>query len=301
MPRALGVLALALVIRTSLAALDQDHPPGPEQPQPPPVPPTPETTGWTHEVRPGAFVTAIYTSPDSNEAPDPAIRGTTGTLTYRLVLDAGLAWRSDSSAVDQTLHAVYGETRVRGAEWAEGDDDLRYDGVYRHDLTKPTFAYRGWGAETSFTAPGDREDLLDPIRVYGSWGIGQLYRNLFPKTDSLEVRVGVRIQKSWGPYISAHQNDLLVGPELIGRYERVIDENRRFFIAYEGWGDFGDLGHYAHLITAGASMHFTTHIAVDLALRAYYESRPRDVETTVAGYNRMFIRQDCVLGVTTKF
>ena len=154
MPRVHGVLhALALGIQATVDALDMGHPSGPELPQP--VPPTPETTGWTHEVRPGAFVTAI------------------------------------SSA------------------------------------------------------------------------------------------------------------RLLVGPELIMRHERVIDDHRRCFINDEAWGDSGDPRHCIHLVTAGASMHSITHIAVDPSVRANEESRPRDVETTVAGCHRLSIRQDCVLGLTT--
>lgn len=282
-----------------LAAADAGAPPGPQAPQPPPVPPPPELLGWSHQFHPGLFFTSVIVSEDADTAPDPTIKGSSDSLSYRVVFDGALAWRGDTSALDQTLHVAYGQVKQSEAEWLENIDEARYDGVFRRDLMKPTFAYRAWGVETVFTS-AEEEKLFDPLRVFGSWGVGQLYKDWFPG-DAFEWRLGVRVQKSWGSELSESQEDFLFGPEALLRYERTIDDLRSFFVMYEGWSEFDDFGHVTNTITAGVKMRFATYLALELGLRMYYESRPKDVAQEEPGYSRWFMRQDTLIGIDAVF
>ena len=304
MPRHLLILSLSLWCSlgsaVGLAAADGDVPPGPQAPQPPPAPPPPaELLGWSHQFHPGFFLTSVFVSSDIEDSPDPTLQGSASSLAYRAVFDGALGWRSNSSALDQTLHLSYGQVKQSDVPWQENIDELRYEGVYRRDIVKPTFAYRSWGTETVFTN-ADQDAAFDPIRVYASWGVGQLYRDFFPG-DALEWRLGVRLQKSWGSELTESQEDWLFGPEARVRYERTIDDLRSFFAMYEGWGEFSDMGHVTNVITAGVKMRFSTYLAVELGLRMYYEARPQDAGPEDTGYSRWFIRQDAMIGVDAVF
>lgn len=296
------VLTFVCAIAATLDAADPAVPPGPQAPQPPPVPATADLLGWSHEFHPGAFFTAVYTSDDAESAPDPTIQGSSSSMAFRGVFDGALAWRGRISAVDQKLHLAYG--RVRQSDiWAESIDEVRYDGIYRRDVMVPTFVYRAWGLETVFTNP-DNANVFDPLRVHGSWGVGQLYKELFPN-DALEWRLGVRLQKSWGSTLTEEQEAWLFGPEAMGRYERTIDELRSFFLMYEGWSDFTDLRHVTNVITGGVKMRFATYLAVELGVRLYYEARPSghlaEADEDQPAYSRWFIRQDVLIGIDAVF
>lgn len=288
---------LLLLVRLPAHAADNDLPPGKQAPQPPPVPPPPELLGWSHQFHPGLFFTSVYVSDDVARAPDPTIQGSADSLAYRVVFDGALAWRGDTSAFDQTLHLAYGQ--VHQEEWLENIDELRYDGVYRRDIIKPTFAYRSWGAETVFTS-ADEEAVFDPIRVYGSWGVGQLYKDWFPG-DASEWRLGVRLQKSWGSDLTAEQERWLLGPEARLRYERTVDDLRSFFAMYEGWSEFSDMRHTTSVITAGLKFRLASYLALELGLRMYYEARPSGVQDDEVGYSRWFVRQDTMIGIDAVF
>lgn len=292
-------LPFLLVIPCALVAADGDTPPGKQAPQPPPVPPPPELLGWSHEFHPGLFFTSVYVSDDAGDAPDPTIQGSADSLAYRVAFDGALAWRGDTSALDQNLHLAYGQVKQSDATWLENIDEVRYDGIFRRDIIKPTFAYRSWGMESVFTS-AEEEKPFDPIRIYGAWGIGQLYQDWFPG-DAAEWRLGVRVQKSWGSALADSQEDWQVGPEARLRYERTMDELRSFFVMYEGWSEFSDIGHVTNVITAGLKFRLATHLAVELGLRMYYEARPADADPEVTGYSRWFIRQDTMLGVDAVF
>jgi hypothetical protein len=284
-----------------LGAAEGDLPPGPEAPQPPPVPPPADLLGWSHQFRSGMYFNSVYISDESASAPDPTIRGSSSSLSYRGIFEGALAWRSETSALDQKLRLAYGQVRQEDASWLENADEIRYDGVYRRDISKPTFVYRSWGLETVFTSAPPDEDFADPIRVHAGWGIGQLYKDLFAADDALEWRLGVRVQKAWGDQLAPHQDDLTFGPEALLRYEREIDEFRTFFAMYEGWSEFEDLSHVTNLVTAGVNVRFSTYLTIELALRMYYESRPEDLAPDTPGYSRWHIRQDTLIGATAVF
>ena len=291
--------AALLLLGRLLNAAEGESPPGRQAPQPPPIPPPGELLGWSHLFHPGFFFTSVYVSDDAAAAPDPTIQGSANSLSYRAVFDGALAWRSDTSALDQRLHLAYGQVKQADAGWLENIDEIRYDGVYRRGLAKPTFAYRSWGLETVFTS-ADHDAAFDPVRVFASWGVGQLYHDLMPG-DALEWRLGVRVQKIWGSDLLPHQGDLLIGPEALLRYERIFDDLRSFFLMYEGWSEFSDPGHVTNTITGGLKMRFATHLTVELGLRMYYEARPDDVGHEVPGFSRWYVRQDSMIGVDLVF
>lgn len=293
-------LALVLMLGSlDLHGADRDTPPGQEAPQPPPVPSPPELLGWSHQFHPGLFFTSVYVSDEPELSPDPTLRGSSDSLAYRAVFDGGLAWRGDSSALDQTLHVAYGQVHQEASGWQESIDEVRYDGVFRRDIIKPTFAYRSWGAESVITS-ADEDTVFDPVRVYGSWGIGQLYKDWLPG-DAFEWRVGVRLQKSWGGDLTAEQERWQLGPEARLRYERTIDDLRSFFAMYEGWSEFSDMRHTTNIITAGLKYRIASHLALELGLRMYYEARPTGVDDPEVGYSRWFIRQDTMVGIDAVF
>lgn len=297
--RAKRSLVPLLAGMTTVIAADNATPPGPQAPQPPPVPPPPELLGWSHDFHSGLFFTSVYVSDDAATAPDPTIRGSADSLAFRVVFDGALAWRDEANAFDQVLHLAYGRVHQEDGGWLENIDEVRYDGVYRRDLIKPTFAYRSWGLESVFTS-AEEGHAFDPIRVYGSWGIGQLYKDWYPG-DACEWRLGMRLQKSWGSELTAEQERWLLGPEARLRYERTIDDLRSFFVMYEGWSEFSDLRHTTSVITAGIKFRFATHLALELGLRMYYEARPTGVTDDSTGYSRWFTRQDTMLGLDAVF
>lgn len=300
-PPLVAIILSAVVI--SAGAADPAIPPGPQAPQPPPIPATADLLGWSHEFHPGAFFTSVYTSDDAGSSPDPTIQGSSSSISYRGVFDGALAWRGHTSALDQKLHLAYGRVRQSGSEWTENIDEVRYDGVYRRDIIDPTFVYRAWGLETVFTNP-DNGNSFDPMRVYGSWGVGQLYQEWFPG-DAFEWRLGIRLQKSWGSTLTEEQEDWLLGPEALLRYERTMDDLRSFFVMYEGWSEFGDLRHVTNIITGGVKMRFATYLAIELGVRLYYEARPSDLSTDSdedqPAYSRWFVRQDVLIGIDAVF
>ena len=152
-----------------------------------------------------------------------------------------------------------------------------------------------------FVGPGPAKDAFDPITAHGGAGIGQRWDNLLPEKDKLEWRLGVRAQKTWGRYFDPPQDDVEVGPEAFLRYEREVSKELRYFIQYEGFAPFNDLGHVTNLGTAGLSAQVNAHLTVELNLRAYYESHPKDADPLVTGYDHWGVRQDTMLGLTYLF
>ena len=54
-----------------------------------------------------------------------------------------------------------------------------------------------------------------------------------------------------------------------------------------------------NLITAGLTFQLARHLNLDLALRAYYETRPREDrdDQLLSGYNQWSIKQDTLIGL----
>jgi hypothetical protein len=265
------------------------------------APPPPPPSNWTHKGRLGLFFTDVYANGNAAQSPDPTVRGTTNSMSYLGSFEGTLEWRENANSLQQDLTLKYGRLKQEHIDWVTNSDEARYEGVYRREVAKPTFIYLGWGAKSVFLGPSPDKDAFDPITTHVSVGVGQRWDNLLPEKDKLEWRLGVRAQKTWGRYLNPPQDDLLVGPEAYLRYEREVSKELRYFIQYEGFAPFTDLGHVSNLCAAGLAAQLSTHLTVELNLRAYYESHPKNADPLVTGYDHWGVRQDSMLGLTYLF
>jgi hypothetical protein len=266
-----------------------------------PVPPPPPPSNWTHKGRLGLFFTDVYANGNAAQSPDPTVRGTTNSMSYLASFEGTLEWRKDANSLQQDLTLKYGRLKQAHVNWVTNNDEAHYEGVYRHEVAKPTFVYLGWGVQSVFVGQPPAKDAFDPITAHGSAGIGQRWDNLLPIKDKLEWRLGVRAQKTWGRYLNPPQDDVLVGPEAFLRYEREVSKELRYFIQYEGFAPFNDLGHVTNLGTAGLAAQLSAHLTAELNFRAYYESHPKNADPLATGYDHWGVRQDTMLGLTYLF
>jgi hypothetical protein len=191
----------------------------------------------------------------------------------------------------------------------------RYDGVLRHEFYSPTFVYLAWGAQAEFVVPPPayaNNQTFDPFTVCVSAGIGQLWQNFLISPDmavvakdreqnTLEWCLGVRGQKTWGDDLLPPQGNFQIGPEAYLLYEHQLSADLRFFVQYEGHGEFKDLKHVINLVTAEIKAQLNKYLAVDLAFRAYYETRPKEVATDFPGYNQWGVVENVLVGLIYTF
>lgn len=259
-------------------------------------------SNWTIIGRVGAYVANVSTS-NADTSRDTTIATTAESTSYLFTYEGQANWKSDKDSIDNLLKARYGRIRTDNQAWQENNDEIRYDGVYRRELIRPHFVYLGWGAESVFTGPDPHNYAFDPTTGRASVGYGQRYEDFLPDKNHFEARVGVRAQQSWGPSVPAGDDEIETGIEAFVRYEHLLkrgegDYDVRFFAQYEGFSEFEDLGHITNLVTAGLTMQLTRYLAVELGLRAYYESTPDRDDGTGIGYDEWGIRQDSLFGLT---
>jgi hypothetical protein len=308
-----GLLALCSAHPGAVQAADADAgaPVVPVVPLPPPPPPAPSP--WATEGRLGLFFSNTATH-NADVSRDPTIGGASSQMAVLGTVDLKAVWTDGKNSVDHLLKARYGRTKSAGDAFLENEDEARYDGVYRRELSKPHFIYLGWGIETVWTGPhrddptqppDDPNNPFDPLLAHVGTGYGQRYQDWAP-TDAFEWRLGVRAQKSWGSQLTDDQERVETGPELYARYEGTpisYHKDLKYFAQYEAFAEFADLRHVSNLITAGLTFQFAKHLNLELALRAHYESRPkedRDAQV-LPGYNSWAIKQDTLVGVVYTF
>jgi hypothetical protein len=271
------------------------------------LPETSVVSRWSRKGVIGVFLSNTTTA-RAEESRDATIAGTTGATSVSGKIDAGLEWRSGKNSTENLLKAVYGRIRQQDQEWVENKDEVRYDGVFRRVLERPSFLYLSWGCETVFTGPEPERDTFDPFLVKGAAGYGQLYEDMLPEKDRFEWRIGARIQKSWGSSLDHVEDNVETGPELFARYERQAiikrdDQDLRYFAQFEAFSEFNDIRHLTSVITAGLTYQLTRFLTIDLAMRAYYEMRPKEDrdDHLEAGYDQWSLRQDVLLGLAYTF
>lgn len=310
------VLASAslLLLAAGLVAEDQAPiaPPAPAvEPQPAPAPAP--ASNWKNEGRIGAFFSNTTTR-NADESHDPTIGGSSRSTAVLGTLDAKAAWSEGKNSVDHIAKGRYGRVRTNDDGWTENEDEARYDGVYRRELKAPHFVYLAWGLESVWTgpykedpalAPTDSRNPFDPLLARASGGYGQKYANWVPE-DSFEWRLGSRAQKRWGSQLREDERGIETGIEAFARYEGTpasYDKNLKYFAQYEGFSEFNDLQHITNLVTAGLTFQLSKYINLDLALRAYYETRPKEDrdEKQLPGYNAWSLKQDTLIGVVFAF
>ncbi len=292
-----AVLSLCL-LTTALVAEDRPAPP-------PPAPAGDPPPAWILKGRLGAYFANVATQ-HADTSRDPTISGTAESTSYLLTYEGQANWKTDLDSVDNLLKARYGRLRTEDKSWQENNDEIRYDGVYRREVGRPHFIYLGWGAESVFTGPDPDNYAFDPTTGKVSAGYGQRYEDFLADKNHCEGRVGVRAQQRWGASLTREEEDVETGIEAFLRYEHLLkrgdgEYDVRFFAQYEGFSEFEDLDHITHLVTAGLTMQLTRYLAVELGLRAYYETRPERDDGTGSGYNEWSIRQDSLFGLTYQY
>lgn len=267
--------------------------------------PAPPVSNWTFTGRLGAYLANVGTA-NADTSRDTTIATTSDSTSYLLTYEGQANWRSDKDSVDNLLKARYGRIRTEGQEWSENNDEIRYDGVYRREFFAPHFVYLGWGAESVFTGPDPQNYAFDPTTGKVSTGYGQRYEDFLPDKNHFEARLGVRAQQKWGPSVPPEDDEIETGIEAFARYEHLLKRGEgaydvRFFAQYEGFSEFDDLEHITNLVTAGLTMQLTRYLAVELGLRAYYETLPDDDDGTGIGYNQWSMRHDSLFGLTYQY
>lgn len=299
------VSASLLLLTAGLAAEDQ----APPAPQPAPAP----ASNWKNEGRIGVFFNNTATH-NADESHDPTIGGASNSTAVLGTVDAKAAWVAGRNSVDHIVKARYGRLRADDDGWTENEDEARYDGVYRREISAPHFVYLAWGLESVWTGPyedypgrppTDRSNPFDPLLARVSGGYGQKYANWVPE-DAFEWRIGSRAQKRWGSQLREDERGIETGIEAFARYEgkpAAYNKNLTYFAQYEGFSEFNDLRHITNLVTAGLTFQLAKHLNLDLALRAHYETRPKEDrdEKQLTGYNAWSLKQDTLIGVVYAF
>jgi hypothetical protein len=282
-------------------------------PVPQPVAPAETPSNWKNEGRIGAFFNSTTTS-NADVSLDPTIGGASRSTAMLGTLDYKALWEEGTNSMDHIVKARYGRVRTNDQAWTENEDEARYDGVLRHTVKEPNFVYLSWGLESVWTGPYQNAPALpptngnnnfDPLLAKVGGGFGQKYANWIPE-DKFEWRLGARAQKRWGSQIQESQRGIETGIEAFMRYEGTptnYNKDLKYFAQYEGFSEFNDLQHITNLITAGLTFQLSKYINLELALRGYYETRPKEDrdDKLLAGYNVWSIKQDTLIGVVYGF
>jgi len=257
---------------------------------------------WTTRGKAGVALMNVQTG-GADVSLDPSIQGSSRSTTYLLTFEGNLLWKVEPYSVEQNLTAKYGKTQTNEDPFVESADELRYDGVLRRTLVKPHYLYVGWVGESTFTSPDPFNYRLNPITAKVSGGYGQLYEDFLVEASRFDARLGTRVQKRWGSLVPEYQRSIETGPEAFARYEHTLfkrdDRSLAYWGQYEGFSEFNNLAHITNLITAGMTAQLARYLTVDLGLRMYYETTPKEFEDgTPQGYNAWSVRQDTLLGLT---
>lgn len=324
--RRLVVLVLGLLTTGSLMAEEVAPAPAPAPPEaiaapaPDPVPaanpapvaaavaaapaivagPPPKPEGWSYGGKLGVWFQNTSGS-NTDTSLDPAISSTTNAISYKFGGDANALWKRGINEVEQNLVAAYGRQKQQGTDWTTSTDNVLYNGIYRTVWSAPQFTYVGWGVESVFVGPGPSEDAFGQGRAWSDAGYGLKGGQILVPEDNGEARIGVRAQEKWGPNYTEQEKELQVGPEAFGRYDVKVKSDTKAFVQYEAFGDFSDMGHITNLITAGLFVQISRYLTLDVAFRAYYESRPDDAPVGATGYSQWSTRSETLVGAVYTF
>ncbi len=262
--------------------------------------PSAKPDGWIYSGKIGVWFKSTSGSNEDTSL-DPSINATSDAISYKLGGEGNALWKRGINEVEQNLVAAYGRQKQPGSDWTTSTDDVLYNGIYRTVWSAPQFTYIGWGAESVFVGPAPTGDAFGQGRAWSSAGYGLKGSPIFVTEDNGEARIGVRAQGKWGPNYTTQEQQIQVGPEAFGRYEVKIKTDMKAFAQYEAFGDFSDMAHVTNLITAGLFVQVARYLTVDLAFRAYYESRPKDAPEDATGYAQWSTRTETLIGAVYAF
>lgn len=257
----------------------------------------PEPGPWTWHSKLGAFLQNV-SSHNAETSRDPAITGASDSLSWTVHGEGTLVWTSDPGRFEQRLEADYGRIKTESQDrWQENTDTITYAATYEGVLPAPHFLYGGGTADTVFT--GKEPDLkpLDPLVGKLSTGYGQRYDHLLPPDDSLSWRLGIYARKRWESGAPRYQTDVDAGPEAYVRYERRQSQDIHYFVQVEAYGEFDDRSHATGVGEAGLSVRVARRLTVEVKVRTYYESRPKEAGDDVPGYDQWSLREEALIGV----
>lgn len=257
-----------------------------------------DESGWSHRAQIGGFFTSVTTR-NTDDSRDASLSGASESISYLLNFDGALDWRRGDHSIEQMLVLKFGRQREQEQPWIESTDLIDYDGAYKYHLEDPHFLYGGWGADSVFTGSEPDKEPLDPFTAKISVGYGQAFSWAEPER-SWEWRVGARAQKRWARNLDQEDREIETGIEFVTRYEAAPIEDLTWWIEYEAFSEFEDLGHITNLLTANFNYKLFKYLTLKLALRAFYETEPENAETEV-GYDELSWRQETLLGITYDF
>lgn len=271
----------------------------------------PFADGWKYNLKVGLLGSAT-TVGNEEDSYDTTIAGSSSSASVLGTIDARAVYQVGKDSLEQTLSVRYGQIQDSDSDhFTENEDEVRFDSVYRHLIEAPHFLYAVAGAETVATGPhrddpeaipDDWENPGDPFLARVSSGYGQRYEQWLPD-DFLEWRLGVRAQRRWASQDLPGQDPDQVGPEAYIRYESTpqpLEKSFTYFAQYEAFSEFNDLRHVTNLFTASMAYNLQKYLQLQIALRAYYETRPKEDrdEHAYSGYNRWSYKQDTLVGLT---
>ncbi len=274
----------------------------------------PLNEGWKYNGKVGLLGTST-TVGNTEDSYDTTIAGSSSSAAVLTTIDLRAVYQVGKDSLEHLLSVRYGQIQDTGnSHFDENEDELRYDATYRHLLTAPHFLYGAVGAESVVTGPheddpdalpDDYTNPFDPLLGRISSGYGQRYENWMPD-DFLEWRIGVRAQRRWGSQPLPGQDPNAIGWETYVRYEstpKPLEKSFTYFLQYESFSEFNDLRHVTNLITGSMAYNLSKYLQLQLALRAYYETRPKEdrEEEAYSGYDRWSYKQDTLVGLTWIF
>ncbi len=275
----------------------------------------PANEGWTYNAKLGLLGTATTVS-NQQDSYDTTIAGASSTASVLGTADLRALFRAGNESLEHTLSLRYGQIQdSNSSHFIENEDEIRYDGVYRHLFARPHFTYALLGADTVATGPrsddpavvpDDYRKPFDPFQARVSTGYGQRYEQWLPD-DFLEWRLGARYQRRWGSIDPPTGRDTgEFGWEGYIRYEATpqpLNKGFTFFVQYEIFSEANDMAHTTNLLTGSLAFNFTKYLQLQLAIRGYYETRPKeakgaDTGEDFSGYNQLSYKYDNMLGLT---
>ncbi|MBN8526191.1 MAG: hypothetical protein J0M02_12730 [Planctomycetes bacterium] len=252
---------------------------------------------WIFSGKLGAFLQNVA-SHNAEVSRDPAIAASSDSLAWTASGEARLIWLGYPGRFEQRLEADYGRIRYENASgWIENTDDISYEATYEGFLHAPHFLYAGGTVDTVFTGPEPDREFADPLLAKLSSGYGQRYEDLLPESDALVWRLGLYARKRWEDGAPRYQTDIDAGPEALIRYERRQSRDVTYHAQWETYGEVDDPRHVTCVGQAGLSVRVARRMAVELKLRCYYESRPREAAATDPGYGVWSLREDAQVGL----
>ncbi|MDA3961185.1 MAG: hypothetical protein PF961_10375 [Planctomycetota bacterium] len=255
---------------------------------------------WSFDATLGAFFRNVATK-NADTSRDSPINGSAETISYLVKFDGKLTWASDPHSVEQTLIARFGREKPEDGPWVENTDEIDYEGAYKYHFTPPHFTYGAWGLETVFTGVEPDREPFDPATAKLSAGYGQKHIWEDEAKRSWEWRIGARAQRTWGRRQGDENRDIETGAEFWTRYEAEPMEKVRWWVQYEAFSEFEDLGHISNLLTGAFTYQLMEYLSLQLTVRGYYESAPDEASSDAIGYDELSLRQESLIGLTYQF